>query len=95
MSDEGFLEPLWTRGLVLPTSVVDILDTNIEDEDDDTCDNEVDEEMDLDTDGSDTEEWYFELLIYILVILSFAPVFWRTKLSSSNSNFQICTPFFA
>ena len=56
MSNEGFLEPLWTRGLVLPTSVVDILDTNIENEDDDTCDDEVEEDMELDTDGSDTEE---------------------------------------
>jgi hypothetical protein len=49
-TDEGVLEPLWSCGPVLPTSLVDLLDTtDHEEEDDDDEEEEVEEdEFDLD-----------------------------------------------
>ena len=47
MSDEGFLEPLWSQGPAFPTSLIDILDSSNDDEE-----GEEDELVEM-----DIEDW--------------------------------------
>ncbi len=52
-SDDGMLEPLWSRGVILPTSLVDILE---EEADSDDEEDEYEEEYESEDNDDDDED---------------------------------------
>lgn len=63
-TDEGVLEPVWTLGPILPTSLIDLLEARVEEnkkmeeEDGEEEEEEEDMEFDSDTFASDSDEDY-------------------------------------
>ena len=56
MSDEGYLEPIWSKGAPFPTTLVDILESTANKKSDEEEEVEVIEEMEVDEGPSDDEE---------------------------------------
>lgn len=55
-TEEGMLEPLWSCGPVLPTSLVDLLETiDDQEEAEDNCEDEETDSFDFDSDESDDD----------------------------------------
>lgn len=57
LGETNIIEPLWTKGSILPQSVVDLLDTRVKDEDADHDDEvELEESSDYEVDDDEIED---------------------------------------
>ena len=57
LGEANIIEPLWTKGSILPQSVVDLIDTRVKDEDADHDDEvELEESSDYEVDDDEIED---------------------------------------